>query len=112
MNIIKAYYNHILDIFMDVYGKSIEAAQAGNCMKVTSLSLEILQDLYARLSLLKTNTLFYILTEEPDMTGSVYITPSKLIELRNDLTKSILVLSLLTVQLQQRIHTVMQLLES
>lgn len=92
MNIIKAYYDHILDIFMEVYGKSIESAQPGNCMKVTSLSLDILHDLYARLSLLNTKTLFYILTENPDMTGSEYITPTKLIELRNDLTKSILVL--------------------
>lgn len=77
---------------MEVYGKSIESAQPGNCMKVTSLSLDILHDLYARLSLLNTKTLFYILTENPDMTGSEYITPTKLIELRNDLTKSILVL--------------------
>ena len=92
MNIIKAYYDHILDIFMEVYGKSIESAQPGNCMKVTSLSLDILRDLYARLSLLNTETLFYILTEDPDMTGVEYITPTKLIELRNDLTKSILVL--------------------
>lgn len=92
MNIIKAYYDHILDIFMEVYGKSIESAQPGNCMKVTSLSLDILRDLYARLSLLNTETLFYILTEDPDMTGAEYITPTKLIELRNDLTKSILVL--------------------
>ena len=77
---------------MEVYGKSIESAQPGNCMKVTSLSLDILRDLYARLSLLNTETLFYILTEDPDMTGVEYITPTKLIELRNDLTKSILVL--------------------
>lgn len=60
MNIIKAYYDHILDIFMEVYGKSIEFAQPGNCMKVTSLSLDILRDLYARLSLLNTETLFYL----------------------------------------------------
>lgn len=92
MNIIKAYYDHILDIFMEVYGESIESAQPGNCMKVTSLSLDILRDLYTRLSLLKTDTLFYILTEDPDMTSSEYITPTKLIEFRNDLTKSILVL--------------------
>ena len=45
---------------MEVYGKSIEFAQPGNCMKVTSLSLDILRDLYARLSLLNTETLFYL----------------------------------------------------
>ena len=92
MNIIKAYYDHILDIFMDVYGDSISNAQPGNCMKVTGFSLEVLRDLYRRLSLLNTKTQFYILTEDEKLSGHEYITPTKLIELRNDLTISILVL--------------------
>ena len=92
MNIIKAYYDHILDIFMEVYGESIKSAQPGNCMKVTGFSIEVLRDLYGRLSLLDTSTQVYILTEDEDLTGHEYITPTKLIELRNDLTISILVL--------------------
>ena len=92
MNIISAYYNHILDIFMEVYGETIRTAQAGNCMKVTGFSMEVLRDLYGRLSLLDTSTQFYILTEDEDFTGHEYISPTKLIELRNDLTISILVL--------------------
>lgn len=92
MNIINAYYDHILNIFMEVYGESIKNAQPGNCMKVTGFSMEVLRDLYGRLSLLETSTQFYILTENDDLTGHEYITPTKLIELRNDLTISILVL--------------------
>lgn len=92
MNIIKAYYDHILDIFMEVYGETIKSAMQGNCMKVTGFSMEILRDLYSRLSLLETKTQFYILTEDEDLTGHEYITPTKLIELRNDLTISVLVL--------------------
>lgn len=92
MNIIKAYYDKILDIFIEVYGESIKNARPGTCMKVTGFSVEVLRDLYNRLSLLHTKTLFYILTEDENMIGEEYITPTKLIELRNNLTISILVL--------------------
>ena len=92
MNIIKAYYDHILDIFMEEYGDSIKNTQAGNCMKVTGFSMDVLRDLYCRLCELGTETQFYILTEDEALTGHEYITPTKLIELRNDLTISILVL--------------------
>lgn len=92
MNIINAYYDHILNIFMEVYGENIKNAQPGNCMKVTGFSMDVLRDLYGRLSLLNTSTQFYILTEDENLTGHEYITPTKLIELRNDLTISILVL--------------------
>lgn len=92
MNIINAYYDHILDIFIEVYGKIIENAQPGHCMKATGFSLEVLRDLYGRLGFLNTKTQFFILSEDPEHTGNEYITPTKLIELRNDLTISILVL--------------------
>ena len=92
MNIINAYYDRILDIFIEVYGKIIENAQPGHCMKATGFSLEVLHDLYGRLGFLNTKTQFFILSEDPEHTGNEYITPTKLIELRNDLTISILVL--------------------
>ena len=92
MNIINVYYDRILDIFIEEYGNIIVYAQPGHCMKVTGFSLEVLRDLYKRLCLLKTDTKFFILSEDPEHTGYEYITPTKLIELRNDLTISILVL--------------------
>ena len=45
MNIINAYYDHILNIFMEVYGENIKNAQPGNCMKVTGFSMDVLRDL-------------------------------------------------------------------
>ena len=92
MNIINAYYDRILDIFIEVYGNNIENAKPGHCMKVTGFSIEVLRDLYSRLGRLNTKTQFFILSEDSEHTGNEYITPTKLIELRNDLTISILVL--------------------
>ena len=46
MNIINAYYDHILHIFMEVYGENIKNAQPGNCMKVTGFSMDVLRDLF------------------------------------------------------------------
>lgn len=92
MDIINAYYNHILDIFLEVYGDTIKYASQGHCMKVTGLSMDVLRSLYKRLSDLETDTQMYILTEDEELEGPEYISPSKLIELRNDLTISVLVL--------------------
>ena len=92
MDIINAYYNHILDIFLEVYGDTVKNASPGHCMKVTGLSMDVLRNLYKRLCILETKTQMYILTEDEELTGEEFITPSKLIELRNDLTISILVL--------------------
>ena len=92
MDLIKAYYDHILDIFMTEYGSTIRTASPGHCMKVTGLSLDVLQDLYGRLKGLESDTQIFILTEDEDITDKKYITPTKLIELRNDLTMPILVL--------------------
>lgn len=92
MDIIKAYYDHILDIFMEVYGNTIKGASPGHCMKVTGLTMDVLRDLYSRLCILETDTQIYILTEDEGLSGHEYISPTKLIELRNDLTIPLLVL--------------------
>ena len=92
MDLIKAYYDYILDIFIDVYSDTIKNAKPGHCMKVSGFSFDVLKDLYSRLCKIDTQTQVYILTEDEGMSGKEYISPSKLIELRNDLTISILVL--------------------
>ena len=92
MDIIKAYYDHILDIFMEVYGDTIKYATPGHCMKVTGLTAEVLEVLYNRLNAIETKTQIYILTEAEKLPTHAYISPTKLIELRNDLTIPILVL--------------------
>jgi hypothetical protein len=92
MDLIQAYYDYILDIFMSEYGNTIKTASPGHCMKVTGLSLDVLRDLYHRLRNLETQTQIYILTEDEELSGPEFISPTKLIELRNDLTIPILVL--------------------
>lgn len=90
MDLRKEYYSRMLDMFMSRYGEIIENANEGHCMKVTGFPLEVLTDLRHKITSRTTNSECYILSET--ISGSDYITPTKLIELRNDLTKPILIL--------------------
>ena len=90
MDLRREYYNRMLDIFMSCYGNIIENASDGHCMKVTGFPLEVLPELRNKINSRETQAECYILSET--LSGSEYITPTKLIELRNDLTKPILIL--------------------
>ena len=76
MDLIQAYYDYILDIFMSEYGSTIKTASPGHCMKVTGLSLDVLRDLYHRLRNLETQTQIYILTEDEELSGPEFISPT------------------------------------
>lgn len=90
MDLRREYYNRMLGTFMSCYGNVIENASDGHCMKVTGFPLEVLPELRTKINSRKTQAKCYILSET--LSGSEYITPTKLIELRNDLTKPILIL--------------------
>ena len=90
MDLRREYYNRMLDTFMSCYGNVIENASDGHCMKVTGFPLEVLPELRNKINSRETQAECYILSET--LSGSEYITPTKLIELRNDLTKPILIL--------------------
>ncbi|MCM1139393.1 MAG: ATP-binding protein [Muribaculum sp.] len=90
MDLRKEYYSRMLDMFMSKYGIIIDNASEGHCMKVTGFPLEVLTDLRHKISSRTTDAECYILSET--ISGADYITPTKLIELRNDLTKPILIL--------------------
>lgn len=90
MDLRREYYNRMLDTFMSCYGNVIENASDGHCMKVTGFPLEVLPELRNKINSCETQAECYILSET--ISGSEYITPTKLIELRNDLTKPILIL--------------------
>ena len=90
MDLRREYYNRMLDTFMSCYGKIIDNASDGHCMKVTGFPLEVLPELRNKINSRETQAECYILSET--LSGSEYITPTKLIELRNDLTKPILIL--------------------
>ena len=90
MDLRREYYNRMLDTFMSCYGNVIDNASDGHCMKVTGFPLEVLPELRNKINSRETKAECYILSET--LSGSEYITPTKLIELRNDLTKPILIL--------------------
>lgn len=90
MNTTQLYYTRILDTFVEEYKVQLEAARDGHCMKVIGLPLDVLENLYDRLIGINPNLKVFIL--EDDKEGDRYISATKLIELRNDLSLSILVL--------------------
>lgn len=90
MDIRKEYYNLLLETFMSSYGDTIKYAANGHCMKVTGFPLSVLKELRYKVLRLDGNASCYILSET--QFGPEYVTPTKLIELRNDLSKPLLIL--------------------
>ncbi len=90
MNTTQLYYTRILDTFIEEYEDQLTQVKEGHCMKVVGLPLDVLESLYDRLKALNLSLQIFILSENNE--GDRYISATKLIELRNDLTLSILVL--------------------
>lgn len=90
MNTTQLYYSRILDIFIEEYRDQLTQIKEGHCMKVVGLPLDVLENLYDRLKALDLSLQIFILSEANE--GDRYISATKLIELRNDLSLSILVL--------------------
>ena len=90
MNTTQLYYSRILDTFIEEYKDQLTQIKEGHCMKVVGLPLDVLENLYDRLKALDLSLQIYILSETNE--GDRYISATKLIELRNDLSLSILVL--------------------
>lgn len=90
MNTTQLYYSRILDIFIEEYRDQLTQIKEGHCMKVVGLPLDVLENLYGRLKALDLSLQIFILSEANE--GDRYISATKLIELRNDLSLSILVL--------------------
>lgn len=90
MNLSELYYNKFLALFVEEYKYELMQEAPGYCMKVTGLSLEKLEQLYPLIKELNPSLELYILSE--NQSGDRYITPTKLIELRNDLNITLLVL--------------------
>ena len=90
MNTTQLYYSRIIETFIEEYKDQLLNVKEGHCMKVVGLPFDVLENLYNKLQELHTSLRIYILSDE--LEGSKYISATKLIELRNDLTQSILVL--------------------
>lgn len=90
MNLSELYYNKFLALFVEEYKHELKQNSPGYCMKVTGLSLDKLEQLYTLIKEQNPSLELYILSE--NQSGDRYITPTKLIELRNDLNITLLVL--------------------
>lgn len=90
MNLPELYYNKFLALFVKEYIFELMQVTPGYCMKVTGLPLDKLEQLYPLIEKLNPSLKLYILSE--NQIGDRYITPTKLIELRNDLNITLLVL--------------------
>ncbi len=84
------YYSKFLNLIVSSYENQIKNAKPGHCMKIEGLPLSEMQKLIEMLRPLKQDLLLYILSDS--LTGDDYIHATKLIELRNNTEKPLLVL--------------------
>ena len=86
----KLYYELFVRFVVEVYSAKIKQAKAGHCMKITGLAMKELKSLLPLLRPINPSVLIYILSE--DEKGADFIHATKLIELRNDPSKAVLIL--------------------
>ena len=84
------YYTKFLALIIDAYRDQIKSAKPGHCMKIEGLPLVELKKLIEMIRPLNKTLLLYILSDTE--TGEDYIHASKLIELRNNPEKPLMVL--------------------
>ena len=84
------YYSKFLSLVVSQYESQIKGAKPGHCMKIEGLPLSEMQKLIRLIRPLNPELLLYILSDT--LTGEDYIHATKLIELRNNPEKPLLVL--------------------
>lgn len=90
MNIKAEYYRRMQDAFLQKYGDVICEAPKGHCMKATGFPLDVLISLQKSVQGLAPGVKCLILSETEE--GAIFVTPTKLIELRNNPESPIVVL--------------------
>ena len=84
------YYERFIQHVVDSYSAKLKAAKPGHCMKITGLALKELRVLLPLLRPLNSEMEVYILSETEK--GEEFIHATKLIELRNNPDKAVLIL--------------------
>lgn len=84
------YYDRFLQHIVESYTPLLKSAKDGHCMKITGLAIKELKRLLPMLRPVNPKVSVYILSETEN--GEEFIHASKLIELRNDPEKSVLIL--------------------
>lgn len=90
VNILTRYYQYIIELIVAIYKKEFEDAKPGHCMKITGLGNEQLLSLWKLITKHFENLDTYIVDET--LQGDCYISATKLIELRNQQKKPLLIL--------------------
>lgn len=89
-NIKTLYYERFIQHVVEAYSQKLKSAKPGHCMKITGLAMKELRVLLPLLRPLNSGMEVYILSETEK--GDEYIHATKLIELRNNPDKSVLIL--------------------
>ncbi len=89
-NIKTLYYERFIQHIVESYSAKLKAAKPGHCMKITGLAMKELRVLLPLLRPVNTGMDVYILSEEEK--GDEFIHATKLIELRNNPEKAVLIL--------------------
>lgn len=89
-NIKTLYYDRFIQHVVESYTAKLKAAKAGHCMKITGLAIKELRTLLPLLRPINEAMEVYILSETEK--GDEYIHATKLIELRNNPDKAVLIL--------------------
>lgn len=84
------YYERFIQHVVEIYAPKLKQVRPGHCMKITGLALKELRVLLPLLRPINENLSVFILSEEEK--GDEYIHATKLIELRNDPSKAVLIL--------------------
>lgn len=89
-NIKTLYYDRFIQHVVESYTAKLKAAKTGHCMKITGLAIKELRTLLPLLRPINEAMEVYILSETEK--GDEYIHATKLIELRNNPDKAVLIL--------------------
>lgn len=89
-NIKTLYYERFIQHIVESYSAKLKAAKPGHCMKITGLAMKELRVLLPLLRPINTGMEVYILSEVEK--GDEFIHATKLIELRNNPEKAVLIL--------------------
>ena len=84
------YYDRFIQHVVETYAPKLKQVRPGHCMKITGLALKELRVLLPLLRSINKDLSVFILSEEEK--GEEFIHATKLIELRNDPTKAVLIL--------------------
>jgi len=90
MELSHLYYRLLLKLILEEYKEEFANARPGHCMKITGLGLQELLPLCSDIRALHPGLSAFILSD--DIKGDEYISANKLVEYRNDDSRSLLVL--------------------